>query len=116
MPLPAWAQVCAEAAPGWDGVPVTVLGEAATQMTSPLAILLLCATALALRLRNSTFALICVLGWTGLVSLVVFVDPTGTQAAAIAEGCRARPTLFILAVAAICIATVLYTNRRTTRL
>ena len=114
---PAWAQeVCDRANPGWAGEKVTALEELLLQVSSPFALVLLVLTALAIRLRNANLVLVVVVGWTALVSLSAMYDPSGEMALAVAAGCRARPTLFIVMVAAICIGTVLYTNRRSTRL
>jgi hypothetical protein len=45
--------------------------------------------------------------------LIAAADPTGMRAAALIEGCRASPALFIVAVAALCGAMILYTSRKT---
>ena len=108
--------VCDRTNPGWTGAPVTQWQELLLQLASPFALVLLVVTALAVRLRSANLVLGVVLGWTVFVSLTAMYDPSGEMAASVAAGCRARPTLFIAMVAAICIATVLYTNRRSTRL
>ncbi len=56
-----------------------------------------------------------VVGWTFWVSLISMADPTGTREIARAEGCIGSPTLFIALVAAICVATILYTASLTRR-
>ena len=114
-PLPALAEVCDKERPNWDGLPVSGLHEAMTLFSSPAGLVLLAASALALRFRNQWGALIVVLLWTGLISVVTMVDPNGINTAARAEGCVGSATLFIVAVAAICVGMILYTAPRTSR-
>ncbi|SEK68496.1 hypothetical protein SAMN05421666_0460 [Roseovarius nanhaiticus] len=104
--------VCKDERPLWDGTPVSMLGEAVILFSSPAALILLAASAIAVALRSSWGALaLCVL-WSGLTMLIAAADPTGLRAEAFAEGCRASPALFIVAVAAICGAMILHTSRK----
>ena len=112
LPGAAWAEVCETQRPDWDGVPVTALGEAGMLFVTPFGLLLLAFTLLALRFRSQWMGLGAVLGWTGYITLVTMADPTGARVQAMAEGCVGSPTLFILAVAAICVGTVIYTMPR----
>ncbi|MGV6812985.1 MAG: hypothetical protein ACWA47_12105 [Brevirhabdus sp.] len=111
-PAPAWAQVCTTIRPSWDGTPVSALDEAINLLASPPALVLLLLTALAARFRHQWGALIVVLLWTGYATLLTMIDPGGTRTAAMAEGCIGTPTLFIAAVAAISVATIIYTAPR----
>ena len=83
-----------------------------TLSTTPVTLLLLAITLIALRFRNQWLGLAAVLGWTGFVALITTLDPTGVRNLAVAEGCIGPPTLFIAVVAAICIGTVIYTMPR----
>lgn len=110
MPSSALAAVCTTERPGWDGTPANAISEALFLASSLPAIVLIVATALALRFRSKWGGLAVVSGWSILISLRVFgTDPTGTRQKATIEGCIGSPTLFIALVAAICIATILYT-------
>ncbi|WP_089279415.1 hypothetical protein [Antarctobacter heliothermus] len=109
-PSSALAEVCSTERPGWDGTPATAISEALFLASSLPAVLLIVATALALRFRSKWGGLAVVSGWSILITLRVFgTDPTGTRQKATIEGCIGSPTLFIALVAAICIATILYT-------
>jgi len=112
LPGRVLAQVCTTERPGWDGTPVNALGEALTLFATPASLLVLALTVVAVRFRSQWMGLVAVLGWTGVVSLVTLTNPTGNRVAAMAEGCIGRPTLFIAVVAAICVATVIYTMPR----
>jgi len=109
---PAWAEVCDKLRPEWDGTRATALGEAIALFSSPLGLLLLLGTALAVRFRSAWGGLGITVGWTILITFVVSNDPTGLQKFAIEEGCIGPMTLFIPLVIAICIATILYTAPR----
>ncbi len=110
------AEVCADTRPGWDGDPVSAAGEAIALFASPMGIVLVISTLAALRFRSQWGALVVVVLWTGLVTMVTMLDPTGVRDLAQAEGCIGSPTLFIALVAAICVGTILYTMPRETRL
>ncbi|MFL4469800.1 hypothetical protein ACERZ8_07945 [Tateyamaria armeniaca] len=109
VPGIACAEVCDKERPDWDGDQVTALSEAMTLFATPFGLLLLAFTVLALRFRHQWMGLAAVLGWTAFITLITMADPTGLRADAMVEGCIGSPTLFIVAVAAICIGTVFYT-------
>jgi hypothetical protein len=44
--------------------------------------------------------------------MVAASDPTGLRADAVIEGCRASPVIFIVAVAVLCGAMIVYTSRK----
>ena len=110
LPGTAWAQSCAQQRPNWvPGTDVTALTEAIALLTSPIALVLLLATALCFRFRHQWGALVIVVLWTGYVSLIAFSDAGGRGAGA-AEGCIGSPALFIAIVAAISVGLILYTS------
>lgn len=109
MPSPAWADVCDKVRPNWEGTPVTAVQEALYLATTPISLALLLASLIVLRFRHQWGALAVVVGWTIAVTLLTMADPTGMRPQAAAQGCVGSPTLFILAVAAICGAMILYT-------
>lgn len=109
LPAAAGASVCDTARPGWDGTPATALTEALWLAGSLPAIVLLVATALAVRFRSAWGGLAAVSGWSVMVGVIVFGGDRAAHAAARAEGCIGSPALFIACVAAICVATILYT-------
>jgi hypothetical protein len=111
-PGAAWAEACSTARPGWDAAAVTAFDEASTLFLTPFGLLLLAFSVVALRFRSQWMGLGAVLGWTGYITLITMTDPTGLRAQAIVEGCIGSPTLFIAAVAAICMGTVIYTMPR----
>jgi hypothetical protein len=121
LPFPALAQAqdtaCARLRPGWDDTPATPLTEVLALAGTPLALALMIGTALAVRLRSAWGGLVAVVGWSFYIYFLVFQgDAAGLRDLAMAEGCIGSPTLFIVVVAAICVATVLYTapsDRRT---
>jgi hypothetical protein len=102
----AWAEVCDKQRPNWDGAPVSPWSEMLALFQTPLAIFLILTTALAVRLRNQWLGLAVVVGWS---SYTMLMTTTGIRGAAIVEGCVGQPTLFIGAIAALCVAVVLYT-------
>ncbi|MEL6618072.1 MAG: hypothetical protein AAFY39_00275 [Pseudomonadota bacterium] len=109
---PALADVCATARPGWNGTPATALHEAMNLFLSPAGLVLLALSIIALRFRSQWIGLATIILWTGFITVVTMADPTGIRPQAMAEGCIGAPTLFIVAVAAICVAIVLYTRPR----
>ncbi|MDJ0826489.1 MAG: hypothetical protein QNJ16_13380 [Rhodobacter sp.] len=109
LPTQAVAEACATVRPDWDGSPMSTLSEALFLVTTVPVLVLLLATLAALRFRSQWGGLAVVVLWTALVTFLTMVDPSGLQAASRAEGCVGSPALFIAAVAAICVATVLYT-------
>lgn len=74
--------------------------------STPGALILLIATAVAVRLRHQWIGAAVVLGWTTFVTLTTTADLT---IAARQIGCMGTPALFMGAVAAICIGIVMYT-------
>jgi len=113
FPVSARAEICDKPYPDWDGTPVTAFGEALNLFLSPAGIALLLLSVVALRFRQQWVGLAAVLLWTVFITVVTMADPTGLRPAMLAEGCVGSPTLFIVAVAAICVAIVLYTKPRT---
>lgn len=110
LPGAAWAEVCDKVRPGWDGTPVTMVGEALVQFMTIPSLALLLASAIAIRFRSQWGAAAVVVLWTIWVSVVAFLDTTGgIRDAAIIEGCIGAPVLFIVAVAAICTGMIIYT-------
>ena len=112
LPGAVWAEVCDKEFPDWDGTPATVWSEALILFSSGPALVLLIATAFVIRSRSQLGGLAVVVGWSILTAIITMADPMGIQAAAIAEGCRARPTIFLLGVTLICAGLVLYTMQR----
>ncbi|APX12724.1 hypothetical protein BWR18_14295 [Tateyamaria omphalii] len=90
-----------------------MLGEAVSLFLSPAGIALLLLSLIALRFRQQWVGLAAVILWTVFITVITMADPTGLRPEAMAEGCIGQPTLFIVAVAAICVGIVLYTKPRT---
>ena len=118
MPTQAWAAACDTLRPGWaPGTSVSAFDEMLALFGTPPSLVLVLATALALRFRHKWAGLAVVVLWSTWLTVVAVLGRGGEiQQMAVAEGCLGPPTLFILAVAAICVATVLYTSPRNTRL
>lgn len=112
LPGSALAETCALQRPNWDGGPVSAIEEAIQLTSSPITLILIVLTLLVFRFRSQWGGVAIVVLWTILVSIITMMDPTGTRAPGMAEGCIGSPTLFIAAVAAICVATILYTAPR----
>ncbi len=112
IPTQAFAQACEAVRPGWDGEPVTALGEAIALFSTPPSLLLLIATAFVVRLKAMWGGLAVVVGWAAWISIldspVVFPD----NAAAAIEGCIGPDTLFIALAIAICALIVIFTSPR----
>lgn len=109
-PAPAWAEVCRELRPGWDGGTVSAFDEMLFLAQTPMVLILIVATALAVRFRSEWGGVAVVVGW----SLATFIvtqwgSGDGLRSAAISEGCAGSPALFIAVAAAMCIGVVLYT-------
>ena len=114
---PAFAATCAQMRPNWvPGVPASAWDELIALMSTPPSLVLILASLLAIRFGHQWGALIVVLGWTVWVSFVAMSTPDPDRLAAMQEGCIGSPTLFIAAVAAICVGMILYTTRRAARL
>ncbi len=110
LPGSASAEACDTLAPAWDGTRVSALAEALALAGSLPALALLIATAFVVRWRSQWGGLAVTVGWSCLVYVLVFWrDPSGMRDLAIQEGCIGTPALFIAAVAAICIGTIIYT-------
>ncbi|WP_299208570.1 hypothetical protein [uncultured Tateyamaria sp.] len=112
LPQAAMAEVCDKERPGWDGMPVGMIGEAINLFLSPAGVALLLLSLVALRFRHQWIGLAAVILWTVFITIVTMADPTGVRGLAMVEGCIGPPTLFIAAVAAICVGIVLYTKPR----
>lgn len=113
---PAFAEVCDKARPNWDGTPVSSFQEAIFLFSTIPSLSLVLATAIALRYRSQWGGLAVVVLWTILITMVTATDPTGAGEFAVREGCVGSPALFIAIVTAICVAVVLYTLPRKTRI
>jgi len=101
--------ICTQIKPAWDGTPVSIFAETLSLASSPITLILLAATVITLRFRNQWGALALVVAWSFYVSFLTILDPGNTFTTARAEGCLGSPTLFIVAVAAICILMIFYT-------
>ena len=108
LPGVTWAQSCATQRPSWDGAPVSEAQEVVFLASSPMALILFLATAVALRTKSSWGGLVVVLGWTAFVTFLTMLAPDARKQA-IAEGCVGNPALFIGIIAAICVGTIFYT-------
>ena len=117
LPGAAWAEVCDKVRPLWDGpAPATLWDEFIGLAGTPVSLALILASALAFRFRSQWGGLAVVVGWTIWVSMITFFSgDTEIHSAAIAEGCIGSPALFIGAVAAICVAMIIYTTPRQDR-
>lgn len=111
----ALAQACETLRPDWEGAPVTLWQEALYLFSTPPALVLILASLIVIRLRHAWGALIVVVLWSLLTTLISMADPTGLQNLARAEGCMGSPALFIVIVAAICVGMILYTAPRKER-
>ncbi len=112
LATPAMAEVCDTLQPGWDGAPATAVTEAMALFLSPIGLVLLVATALAIRVKSVWGGLVTVVCWTVFVTFVVQYDPGNMRQMAMTEGCVGEPTLFIAATIAICVVTILLTAPR----
>ncbi len=109
-PAPLWADACSALRPAWDGTPVTAWGELLFLLQTPIVLLLIIATALAVRFRSEWGGLAVVVGWSLSTFLATGWGGDGTiRAAAMNEGCIGNATLFIVVAALVCIGVVLYT-------
>ncbi|MEM6577312.1 MAG: hypothetical protein AAF678_02375 [Pseudomonadota bacterium] len=109
---PAHAEICATFRPAWDGAPVTATQETIALFGTPISLVLLLATAFAIRFRSAWGALTVFVGWSFAVAAVTFLDPTGgMRAAAASEGCVGSPSLYIAIVFALNAGMMLYLNK-----
>ena len=107
---PAAAQSCAEVRPGWNGEPVSAWGEVLFLAQSPIVLILILLTALAVRFRSEWGGLLVVVGWSIATYLATNRSGAGDAlGTAMAEGCVGNPALFIAFAAALCIGVVVYT-------
>lgn len=117
LPFPAWAEVCEKIRPRWvPGTQATTITEATHLFTTLPSVILLVLSVLVVVKRSQWGGLGTVVLWSGFVSVIAFVKDPFVGEAALAEGCIGSPALFIAAVTAICIAIILYTLPRETRL
>lgn len=114
VPKTAWAEICAIMRPSWDGGEVSAIQEALYLAGTVPALVLILLSALALRFRSQWGGLTVIVLWTVYITFVIRSDPDGMDLAR-AEGCVGSPALFITLVAAICVATVVYTLPRPKR-
>lgn len=109
---PAGAEVCAQFRPDWEGGEVTAWQEMIALFGTPISLVLLLATAFAIRFRSAWGALAVFVGWSFAVAAVTFLDPTGgMRAAAATEGCVGSPSLYIAAVFVLCGGMMVYLNK-----
>ena len=109
-PTPALAEACGTLRPNWDGTSVSAVDELLTVMQTPIVLLLIVATALAVRFRNEWGGLLVVVGWSLSTYLVIgWGSINALRDAAILEGCIGNPSLFVGVAAMVCIGVVLYT-------
>lgn len=107
---PAWAEVCDEVRPDWDGTPVTALGEFLYLLQAPVVLVLILGTAMAFRFRSEWGGLVVVVGWSVVTYLITDWGGANQQEVlARAEGCIGSPSLFIAVATALSIGLVLYT-------
>lgn len=109
VPTSAAAEVCDKVRPFWSGGEATALGEAVALFATPPALILILVTLVSLRFRSTWGGLTAIIGWSTLLTFLVTRTPTQIENLAIEEGCIGPNTLFIVAVVAICVGTVLYT-------
>ncbi len=117
LPGTAMAGVCDKVRPLWDGsAPATLWDEFIGLAGTPVSLALILGSALAFRFRSQWGGLAVVVGWTIWVSVIAFYGgDDAITAQAVAEGCIGSPALFIGAVAAICVAMIIYTTPRQDR-
>lgn len=109
-PNSALAQSCAVMRPDWiPGTKVSAVSEAILLFSNPIVLILLLASAVAIRFKSKWGALVLVVLWTVITSVLAFTD-FGGRAAGIAEGCVGSASLFIAVVAALSVAMILYTS------
>ncbi len=117
MPSAAMAEVCDKVRPFWEpGTQATAWDEFLGLMATPPSLILLVASALALRFRHQWAALAVMVLWTLWVSMIAFYSTDNEiNQQALSEGCIGSPALFIGVVAAICVGLIIYTTPRTDR-
>lgn len=109
-PAPAWSEACDKLRSGWDDLPVSAFGELLYMLQTPVVLLLIVATALAVRFRSEWGGLIVVVGWSLSTFLATgWGDLGDMKAAARIEGCVGNSTGFIVFAVLVCVGVVLYT-------
>lgn len=102
--------------PGWDGTPVTPFDEFLFLLQSPMVLILIFASALAVRFRSEWGGVAVVVGWSLATFFVTGWSGTGgTMDAALQEGCVGSASIFITVAVAVGIGVVLYTAPRRAR-
>jgi len=107
FPQTALAQICDQI-----DVHTTIWSETLALAMSPLCLLLLAGTLLAVRFKSKWGGAVLVLGWAALVTQVSMF-PGSVIAAGRQEGCLGSPALFIALVGALCVGMILYTAPNT---
>ena len=87
---------------------MSAFGELLFLLQSPIVLVLILLTAVAVRFRSEWGGLAVVVGWS-IATYLVTGWGGGTQTAAMAEGCVGSPALFIAVAGILCIGVVLYT-------
>ena len=105
---PAQADVCGVLRPNWDGQPLNAFDELVVLFQTPLVLILVLASALAVRFRSEWAGLAVVVGWSIASYLALGVNDTDHGQAQI-DGCIGNPSLFIAVAGVIGIGVVLYT-------
>lgn len=102
------AEICSVQRPDWDGVPVTAVQETLSLASTPVVLILLLLSALAIRFKSQWGVLVLVVLWTILVSFLSIFAPNA-RTVGMTEGCIGSPALFIGIIAAICVGMIFYT-------
>ncbi|WP_342078404.1 hypothetical protein [Yoonia sp. SS1-5] len=105
-PQMAMAAVCDKERPDWDGAAFTSLDELIYLLQTPIILLMILTTALAVRFRSEWGGLVVVVGWSAICYILLGDD---IKQQAMIEGCVGSPALFIAVVTILCIGVVLYT-------
>ncbi|MEM9583320.1 MAG: hypothetical protein AAGA08_09410 [Pseudomonadota bacterium] len=116
-PTAAFSEVCDKVRPDWvSGTQTTAWQEAIHLFSTLPSLFLIIASMIVVLKRSQRGGLAVVLLWSIFVSVITFLGDPQMDNFAIAQGCMGSPTLFIGAVTAICVAIILYTLPRETRL
>lgn len=114
LPGAAFAEVCDQERPDWDGTPATAPDGLLDLLATAPSLFLIVATLLVLRFKSVWGGLATVVLWTIWVSVINSPAVFPTRAAAIEAGCIGPNTLFIALAVAICVGIVIYTAPRAT--
>ena len=109
LPTPALAEVCDKIRPDWTGGAVSGWDETIQLFATAPSLLLIAATAFALRFRHQWGGLAVVVLWTLYASVMIIPNTVNLRAEGLSEGCVGSSTLFLSLVTALCIGTILYT-------